>query len=227
MLVLPFPWDDLKAVQCAPEDAFPSRPLVMARMQHFPEAYSSTHKSEAAGGGTPLIKPCCTLTASSLASMFAASMCLERFSRFPALCMGRVGFAAAWLGSKQQRALALLLLGRREEPFCGSRAMWAAASGHGRAAAGTGRGGSRPLPSTGGAAAARRPGLAVLWLEPPGTSAQNQPANMVRRVILPVLLSESNRTGFAATNLTWSKTLLEVRGWLIRVLCDEITAAVR
>lgn len=50
--------------------------------------------------------------------MFIAFICLERFSKFPALCMGRVGFVSAWLGSKQD-ALALLLWCRRNDSAVG------------------------------------------------------------------------------------------------------------
>lgn len=50
--------------------------------------------------------------------MFIAFICLERFSKFPALCMGRLGFVSAWLGSKQY-ALALLLWCRRNDSAVG------------------------------------------------------------------------------------------------------------
>ena len=144
-----FPGMTWKAVQRAPEDASPSRALVMARIWHFPEAYFSIHLQVWNGRRRNTFKSCCTLNIASLALMFVAFICLERFSKFPVLCTGRVGFVSAWLGSKQH-ALALLLR-RREERFRGrrSREMWAAACGtsanlpprRGRVPAGRGRGG--------------------------------------------------------------------------------------
>lgn len=50
--------------------------------------------------------------------MFVAFLCLERFSKFPALWMGRIDFVSARLGSKQH-ALAPFLWRRRNDSEVG------------------------------------------------------------------------------------------------------------
>lgn len=76
--------------------------------------------------------------------MFVAFAWLETFSKFPALCMARVGFVSPWLGSKH-RALALLprrreewfrLQGERERRRAGHRHTPSPRRGRGRGGAG-------------------------------------------------------------------------------------------
>lgn len=101
-----------KAIQCALKDSSPSRALGMAKMWHFPEDYFSIRLQVWNWRRVNTIKSCCPLNLSALAFMFVALICPKRCSKFPAFCMGRVGFISAWPGS-EQHALALLLWRRR------------------------------------------------------------------------------------------------------------------